>query len=226
MTTLESKISIGNVTYNVATLLKNLKGAFSKDEAMRWGFCIQMAFLEFGLNPDIDDDMHGLLDSQGVPPISAVPEERQDRVWGMPQTLINYIFKKDFNQEQLKSIWRWIKEYFIDEIEHPYQYLSLLLFLENHHSILLQKSKISNTEMLDQMEVWYPKAKVKCSADAIGTYRNGFISSPNFRYQSWLNTNGKTPASYELKRDQSISGFVKLFKLCNDLQIYWPELNI
>lgn len=226
MTTLESKTSIGNESYNVATLLKNMRGAFCKDEAIRWGFCIQKAFLEFGYNPDIDKTMNEILDSQGVPPIMAVPEENQDRALGMPQVLVNYIFNKDFNQEQLKALWHWIKEYLIDKINYPYQYLSLLLFMENNHLTLLNKTKISNTEMQNQMETWYPYAKVKCSADALGTYRNGFISNSKFKYLTWINSDGTPTLGYEYKKDQSSSGFIALSRLCNELQISWSELKI
>ena len=53
MTTLESKVYMGSDSYTVANLLNNMRNAFSKDEAMRWGFCIQKAFLEFGYNPEM-----------------------------------------------------------------------------------------------------------------------------------------------------------------------------
>ena len=63
VTTIESKIDIGTDSYTVANLLKNMRCAFSKDEALRWGFCIQRAFLEFGFNPEIDEIMNNILES-------------------------------------------------------------------------------------------------------------------------------------------------------------------
>ena len=203
-----------------------MRAAFSKDEALRWGFCIQRAFLVFGYNPDIDRAMNSILDSMDVPPIVAKAVERPDGDMGMPQPLINYIFKPTFNQKQLKELWLWIKQFSIDNISFPYQYLSLLLFFEHHHSSLLQKPHITNTNMQDQMTAWFPESKVKCSADSLGTYRNGFIDSNKFNYPSWLNSNGESLKGYEYKRDQSLSGFQALFRLCYELELNWSELKI
>lgn len=226
MTTLQSKISIGTETYSIIECLKNMKGAFSKDEALRWAFCIKTAFLTFGFNPEIDSNLNDILSSKEVPPIVAVPEERSDGDLGMPSALINIIFKTTFNREQLKKLWCWIKEYSIDYISNPYQYLSLLLFLENHHSLLLENRQISNTDMENQMMAWFPTSKVKCSADSLGTYHNGYFKKDNFRYVSWLNSNGEPPLDYEYKKDQFIKGFTTLNKLCNNLELYLSELKI
>lgn len=217
---------MGSDSYTVATLLNNMKNAFSKDEAMRWGFCIKTAFLEFGYNPDIDKAMINILDSMGVPPIVAEKEEVSDGDSSMPKILINYIFKQEFNKEQQKCIWRWFKDYFIDEISFPYHYLSLLIFLENHQSTFLDKSHISNADMQTQMEAWFPKAMIKCSADAIGTYRNGYFTGDTFKYASWVNSTGEPPIGYECKKDQSLVGFKALNKLCNNLEINLSELKI
>jgi hypothetical protein len=203
-----------------------MKGAFSKDEALRWAFCVKTAFLAFDYNPEIDSEMNDILSSKEVPFIVAVHEERSDKDLGMPSVLVNLIFKTTFNQEQLKMLWCWIKEYSIDKISYPYQYLSLLLFLENHHSLLLGNRQISNTDMENQMKAWYPTSKVKCSADSLGTYRNGFFKKDNFRYASWLRSNGEPPLDYEYKRDQALSGFKALNKCCNDLELNLSELKI
>ena len=226
MTTLQSKISIGTQTYTIIECLKNIKGAFSKDEALRWAFCIKTAFLTFGYNPEIDSDLNDILSFKEVPPIAAVSEERSDGDLGMPSVLINLIFKTTFNQVQLKKLWCWIKEQFIDNIRYPYHYLSLLLFLENHHSNLLEKSYLSNSDMQTQMEAWFPEAKIKCSADAIGTYRNGYFNSEKYTYSSWLYSYGKLPIDYEYKKDQFSAGFEALNKLCHNLEIYLSELKL
>ena len=226
MTTFQSKTYIGNQDYTIIDCLNNMRGAFSKDEALRWGFCIQTAFLKFGFNPDIHEAMNKILTSKGVPHIIAMADERSDEDSDMPSTLINYIFKTDFNQEKLKLLWRWVKEYSIENICYPYQYLSLLLFLENHHSMFLIQQHISNTDMKTQMDSWFPITKVKCSADALGTYRNGFFNSHSFRYASWLNSKGVPPSDYELKKDQSLLGFQSLNKLCNDMELNLSELKI
>ncbi len=203
-----------------------MRCAFSKDEALRWGFCIQRAFLEFGFNPEIDEIMNNILESMDVPPIVARNEESPDGELGMPPVLINYIFKNEFNQEQLKSLWHWIKEYSIDEISYPYHYLSLLLFMENHHSSFLQKQHLTNSDMQNQMEAWFPKEKIKCSADAIGTYRNGYFNGDTFRYALWLNSDGKPPIDYVYKKDQTLAGYTALCKLCNNLELNYSEFKI
>ena len=217
---------MGSDSYTVAILLNNMKNAFSKDEAMRWGFCIQKAFLEFGYNSEIEKAMKNILDSMGVPPIEAKKEKSANDDYGMPEILINYIFKQKLNQEQLKCIWHWIKEFSIDEISHPYHYLSLLIFLENHQSTFLENSHISNADMQTQMGAWFPNAMIKCSADAIGTYRNGYFTGDTFKYASWVNSTGEPPIGYECKKDQSLVGFKALNKLCNNLEINLSELKI
>jgi hypothetical protein len=202
-----------------------MRGAFSKDEALRWGFCVQKAFLEFGYNPEIDSTMNEILSSKDIPPIVAKADERPDGDSDIPPVLINNIFKTTFNQEHLKKLWYWIEEYLIDDIQYPYQYLSLLLFLEQHHSKFLGKSRISNKDMQDQMTSWYSTSKVRCSADSLGTYRNGFFESDKFNYVAWVNSDGQ-PIDVQLKKDQSISGFQTLVKLCNNLEINLSELKI
>ncbi|MBR1462377.1 MAG: hypothetical protein IJ604_03230 [Prevotella sp.] len=170
--------------------------------------------------------MNQILASKNVPNIVAKADERPNGDLGMPPVLINKIFKTGFNQEQLKSLWRWIKEYAIENIRFPYQHLSLLLFLEHHHSSFLQKPHISNADMQDQMLAWYPTAKVKCSADSLGTYREPFFNSNQFKYVIWVNSNGEPPLSYEYKRDQTISGFQALVRLCSDLDLNMSEIKL
>ena len=80
--------------------------------------------------------------------------------------------------------------------------------------------------MQTQMTAWFPEAKVNCSADSLGTYRNGFIDSYKFNYLSWLNSNGEPPKGNEYKRDQSLSGFQALVRLCNELELNCSELKI
>ena len=217
---------MGPGSFTIATLLNNMKIAFSKDEAMRWGFCVTRAFIEFGYNPEIDKAMKDILDSMGVPPIEVRKEEVANGDFGMPQVLVNFIFKNKFNQEQLRSLWRWLKDYCIDEIRQPYQYLSLLIFLENHHSTFLENPDLSNAVMKDQMTAWFPMENIKCSADAIGTYRNGYFKGNTFKYASWLISDGKPPIGYEYKRDQAAAGFIALNKICNNLELNLSELKI
>lgn len=226
MTTLESKTYIGDQSYSVEECLNNMRGAFGGLEAVKWGFLIKTAFVKLGYNHDIDKVMNEILASKDVPPIVAKAEERSGGDEGMPPVLINKIFRTEFNKEQLMHLWRWIKEYLIDNIRHPYQYLSLLLFLEYHHSTFLQESHISNADMEDQMRSWYPNVKIKCSADSLGSYRNGFFSKADFSYISWVNSNGEPPLSYEYKRDQTISGFQALVKLCSDLDLNMSEIKM
>lgn len=192
---------------------------------MRWGFCILRAFLEFGYNKEIDKEMNEILASLDVPPIMALPEEHLNGDMGMPPILINTIFKTEFNQDQQKLLWRWIKTYFINNISKPYHYLSLLLFLEHHHSMFLQNPHLFNTDMQVQMRGWFPDAKVHCSSDSLGTYRNGFFSSDNFSYGKWLNSNEKPPKSDGYRKDQTPTGFDALNKLCNDLELNLSELK-
>ena len=98
MTTLESKIFIDNEPFSVADCLRNMRCSFDKNEALRWGFFIQRAFLELGYNPDIDKTMNQILASKNVPNIVAKADERPAGDLGMPPALINKIFKNQLGR--------------------------------------------------------------------------------------------------------------------------------
>ena len=45
-------------------------------------------------------------------------------------------------------------------------------------------------------------AKIKCSANAIGTYRNGYFKGNDFKYHKWLISSGEPPKD-TVQKDQS-----------------------
>ena len=226
MTTLQSKISVGGQVRTVAELLSSMRIAFSEDEVLRWAFCIQQAFLTLGYNADIDQEMKAIMKSKEVRPIVAQPDDNASANPDLPDVLVNYIFKESFTQEQLQKIWCWANDHVVSEITYPYQYLAFLLFLEHHQHLYLKNFTITNTDMETQMVSWFVQAKVKCSQDALGTYRNGFFNNNSFSYPAWVNSDGVPPDKYSYKKDQSRQGFMSLNRLCNDLEIHLSELKI
>lgn len=211
--TLQTEIKFGKDTYTVAELLRNMRNADCKGSVAYWARPLYRALLVDN-TPDIWRAITQIEKEWNLPETS-MSEDDEHTSGDMPPVLVNYIFADIVNGKELdlRKLWHWIDGEFLWRLEYPYQYLALLLFLE-HHKELLSVSKIENQAFESQMRTWFPNAKVKCSADAIGTYRNGFFKSDEFDYTRWLysTTHG---VDYDFKKDQTLTGFNALKQLCS-----------
>lgn len=140
----------------------------------------------------------------------------------MPQPLVNTIFaerikvKEDEREVEYEidyeKLWNWINDNFVYNLKNQYEWTALWLFAKENK--LLKEAEISNKNFADAITAWFPKAKKKCVADYLGTYRNGYISSNKFKYRSWLNSDNPSPAQSDLINDQTKKGFERIQKLC------------
>ena len=81
------------------------------------------------------------------------------------------------------------------------------------------------TKFAEAISAWFPKAKKKCTADALGTYRNGYFSTPNFNYRAWVASENSRP-TFKMN-DQSYKGFGRIYKICKTyLEVEFEAKNI
>lgn len=150
-------------------------------------------------------------------------ENKQYKNPDMPQPLVNTIFaerikvKEDEREVEYEidyeKLWNWINDNFVYNLKNQYEWTALWLFSKENK--LLKEAEISNINFADAITAWFPKAKKKCVADYLGTYRNGYISSNKFKYRSWLKSDNPSPAQRDLINDQTKTGFERIQKLCN-----------
>jgi hypothetical protein len=152
----------------------------------------------------------------------------------MPQPLVNTIFAERIKVKQdeheveyeidYEKLWNWINDNFVYNLKSQYEWTALWLFSKENK--LLKEAEISNINFADAITAWFPKAKKKCVADYLGTYRNGYISSNKFKYRSWLNSDNPSPAQSDLINDQTKKGFERIQKLCKSyLEVEFEREN-
>ena len=95
----------------------------------------------------------------------------------------------------------------VDEIKFKYEWYAPYRILDDLN--LLSDNKLASFAY--QMRKWFPDAKVRCDADALGVYATGHTSK---RYQLW----DEETFNVEKKKDQTINGFRKLNNLCNEIK--------
>ncbi len=141
----------------------------------------------------------------------------------MPQPLVNTIFAERIKVKQgeheveyeidYEKLWNWINDNFIPYLHFQYEWSAFWLFARGHD--LLEKSNISNIDFADAISAWFPKAKKKCTADALGTYGNSFFSDKTFNYTAWLAGNNYYPNYEDFKNGKTKAGFKSIYELCN-----------
>ncbi len=141
----------------------------------------------------------------------------------MPQPLVNTIFaerikvKEDEREVEYEidyeKLWNWINDNFIPCLHYQYEWTAFWLFARGHD--LLEKTKISNIDFADAISVWFPMAKKKCTADALGTYGNSFFSDETFNYRAWIVGNNYYPNSEDFQNGKTKAGFKSIHELCN-----------
>lgn len=121
----------------------------------------------------------------------------------------NLVFKKNCNGKPLDffTIRKYIEVKLVNDIKHKYEWYAAYRIVNDLK--LLEDLKLSS--FANQMNVWYPDAKVPCDADALGDYATGHTSK-NFAVwdeETFIN---------EKKNNQSKVGFRKLYSICHDFK--------
>lgn len=131
---------------------------------------------------------------------------------------VTQIYKKKLN---LKRLWEWTLDNFVDNINHRYEWVSGLLFFGNKQLLIkeLNNGLTPTTKYGKQMRDWFGQfLNVECTDDQINEYRNGFFKSIKYNYSVWLNDLTGGPQKGELCGDQSIDGFSNIKNLCKKLE--------
>lgn len=136
----------------------------------------------------------------------------------------NQIFVSSKNNKQLnlKRLWNWTLENFVDNINYKYEWVAGILFFGNQQILLkeLDKKVTPTTTYGTQMRKWFAEVwNVECSDDQINDYRNGYFRNENFHYNVWLNDSTVGPSKDKLSGDQTIEGFFNIKKLCKKLEL-------
>lgn len=160
-------------------------------------------------NPDSDirETEEAEYEEVNSTPISPAPvdTEAQD----VNKQPINLVFKKFHEGKEIDfyTIRKYIEEKLVNDIKHKYEWYAAYRIVDDLR--LLEDLKLSS--FADQMNKWYPDAKVPCEADALGDYATG-PTGKNFIL--WDEEKFMT----EKKNNQTKKGFRKLWNLCHEIK--------
>lgn len=122
---------------------------------------------------------------------------------------VNLVFKKFHNGKAIDffTIRKYIEVKLVNDIKYQYEWYSAYRIVDDLK--LLEDLKL--TSFAEQMNKWYPDAKVTCDADALGDYATGHTS------KNFILWNEETFMD-EKKNNQTKTGFRKLWNLCHDIK--------
>lgn len=122
---------------------------------------------------------------------------------------VNLVFKKNYNGKPLDffTIRKYLEVKLVKDIKHKYEWYSGYRIFDD----LKLLDDFALTSYAEQMNTWFPDAKVPCDADALGDYFTGHTSK---NYNIW----DEATFLKEIKNNQSKRGFRKLCDLCHDIK--------
>lgn len=134
--------------------------------------------------------------------------KRRDEQIGKDQP-INTVFIKNYDGKPLDffTIRKAIEIKLVRDIKHQYEWYAAYRIVDDLR--LLDDLKLSS--FAEQMNKWYPDAKVPCDADALGDYATGHTSK---NFVLWDEEKFLT----EKKNNQTKTGFRKLWNLCHEIK--------
>ena len=122
---------------------------------------------------------------------------------------VNLVFKKNYNGKPLDffTIRKYLEVKLVKDIKRKYEWYSSYRIFDD----LKLLEELTLTSYAEQMNTWFPDAKVPCDADALGDYATGHTSK---NYNLW----DESIFLSEIKNNQSKRGFRKLSGLCHDIK--------
>lgn len=122
---------------------------------------------------------------------------------------VNLVFKKFHDGKAIDffTIRKYIEVKLVNDIKYQYEWYSAYRIVDDLK--LLEDLKL--TSFAEQMNKWYPDAKVTCDADALGDYATGHTS------KNFILWNEETFMA-EKKNNQTKTGFRKLWNHCHDIK--------
>lgn len=128
---------------------------------------------------------------------------------GDNEQLVNLVFKKFHEGKVIDffTIRKYIEVKLVNDIKYQYEWYAAYRILDDLK--LLEELKL--TSFAEQMNKWYPDAKVPCDADAFGDYATGHTGMNFSRWE-------EEKFLAEKKKNQTKKGFRKLWNLCHDIK--------
>ena len=136
-------------------------------------------------------------------------ENKGDEEQGNNEQPVNLVFKKNYNGKPLDffTIRKYLEVKLVKDIKRKYEWYSGYRIFDD----LKLLEELALTSYTEQMNTWFPDAKVPCDADALGDYATGHTSK---NYNLW----DEATFLNEIKNNQSKRGFRKLSGLCHDIK--------
>lgn len=121
----------------------------------------------------------------------------------------NLVFKKNYDGKPIDffTIRKAIEVKLVNDIKYQYEWYAAYKIL--YDLKLLEELKL--TSFAEQMNKWYPDAKVPCDAEAFGDYATGHTG---MNFSRW----DEEKFMAEKKKNQTKKGFRKLWNLCHDIK--------
>lgn len=122
---------------------------------------------------------------------------------------INTVFIKNYDGKPLDffTIRKVIEIKLVRDIKYQYEWYAAYRILDD----LKLLEELMLTSFAEQMNKWYPDAKVACDADAFGDYATGHTG---MNFSRW----DEEKFLAEKKKNQTKKGFRKLWNLCHDIK--------
>ena len=177
-----------------------------------WKDRVKDIYVEYGF------DLGTLVSSVGGPDKllgeRTPPEDFEDK---------NVIFVTKVNNKTLnmRRLWNWTLENFVDNINHKYEWLAGLLFFGNQQLLIkeINGGTTPTTSYAKQMRDWFGQVcEIECKDDQINDYRNGFILKSTFSYTSFVNDLTYVPKREDMCGDQTPTGFANIKSRCKELE--------
>ena len=122
---------------------------------------------------------------------------------------VNIVFKKFHEGRAIDffTIRKYIEVKLVNDIKFQYEWYAAYRILDDLK--LIEELKL--TSFAEQMNKWYPNAKVACDADAFGDYATGHTG---MNFSRWDEEKFLT----EKKKNQTLKGFRKLWNRCHEIK--------
>ena len=136
-------------------------------------------------------------------------EKKDGEAQGDNEQPVNLVFKNFHDGKVIDffTIRKYIEVKLVNDIKYQYEWYAAYRILDDLK--LLEELKL--TSFAEQMNKWYPDAKVPCDAEAFGDYATGHTG---MNFSRW----DEEKFMAEKKKNQTKKGFRKLWNLCHDIK--------
>lgn len=150
----------------------------------------------------------GAEDEQPLHAESKVVETETEPPKGLTNTVLRV--RQTGWRLDLGKMWKWINANFIDRLSKGYDWFALWRVLFDNN--LIEQGQHQVTKFATQMNEWFPKAKIECTAKQSNLFKNGYLGDTPYRL--W---NKQTFRERRNSPQQTDDGYDRLEMLCLEL---------